>query len=519
MKFHQPPEHMLRGFMEDPKPAPLKGSGSRGGHTPNDIMIDKKIKQKIRAEDKVSKIDKARILKHQTPVRPQSETTKARKEWKNILKNPGDVSSDAAGSVRFQNFWATFKPKTAFNQGIKKRVMNLTMTEKQAILTIKKHRKKVREQEKKDGKILVKNKKIENELNLHDANMYRAGNRADHENNKGKVSALASFAHTMRSSLAVDSSKNFGKYGEIRLPVKKSFADQENILLKKFHDDKVKKVNDMDHDAVSMGYGLGGEKIPGWENSLPAAKVADQVLGKTDQANLFGTNFKGRIKHSEFEGLQIGTEFGAFTNISETAGRPNIPMGSKGASKDTGIFIFPKRVTGKSPNVPDNKNTHLHTKGRDPMVFGGRILPKGNDKKVTQWHNRAQDPLAMEYRADEVQQKVSTLKEKGWRVKTPESWNLGLNPWEQNKQGGDFYTAGQQSYSRNNAKQWRGIGLGLGGVGAMGLMGGQSASADEGKRKTRNTKYSRPESSTVPFWQSRQMVQNSDRTWKFTDVL
>ena len=493
---YPPPERMMMGFMENPKPAPLKGTGSRGGHTPNDVMIDKKITQKIRAEDKVSNIDKARILGKQMPKKLPSETDYARKEWKNVLKKPGQVSSEASGTVRFQNFWATFKPRTKFNQEIKKRVMNRTMTEKQAILTIKKRRRQFKKKisnYQEDGKehktLKMKNQRIEDELARHDTRMYREGNKANRITNSG-MNPLTDINITMQYVLGDAQAKKtmitqqYGKWGEILGGNKlktMSFDDQENILLKKFHDDKVKKVNDMDNDAVATGYGLGGEKVPGWENNLPATRVADKSLSNADRTRIFGNDFKGKIKHSDFEALQMGTEAGAFAN-GELGFRINIPKEPKGASKGTDVFIFPKRVTGKSPNIPDNKNTHVHTKGRDPMVFGVKV---GEKKEVTQWSLRSRDPLAREFNAP--------TDGKG-AVKSPESWNLGLNPWEQNKQGGDFYTAGQQSYSRDNAKQWRGIGLGLGGVGAMGL-GGQSASADNGKRK-----------------------EGTDRTWKFTDL-
>ena len=158
------------------------------------------------------------VAKQQPSIAVQ--TTQARKEWKNILKDPGSISKERAGSVRFQYFWSTFKPRTKFNQGIKKRVMDRTMTERQAIMTIKKHRKKVGKQYLKDGKISAKNKQIENELELHDANMYREGNRAD----KGKVSDISDFQNTMQGLKAFshDSSTflKFAEDGKIRSPLK-----------------------------------------------------------------------------------------------------------------------------------------------------------------------------------------------------------------------------------------------------------------------------------------------------------
>ena len=222
---------------------------------------------------------------------------------------------------------------------------------------------------------------------------------------------------------------------------------------------------------MGLGYGLGGKKVPGWEKGLAASRVADKVMKKGGHPpGSFGellTEKMGNLKHSDFESLQLGTEVGAFADTTKYSNIP-IPATNKGASKDTGIFIFPERVTGKSPNIPDNKNTHVHLKGRDPMVFGAKIFKQKQSKEVIQWDIRPKDPLAKEFRAPETGPGA---------VKSPESWNIGMNPWEQNKQGGDFYTAGQQSYSRDNAKLWRGIGLGLGGAGAMGLVGGQSAHA------------------------------------------
>jgi hypothetical protein len=478
------PEKMLYPQVADglPPPKKLPGTGSRSGNTPNDKLIDRKELQKVNADKKVSRIDQARILKYKTPVKPPSETTQARKAWKNLLKAPGSVSEEAAGSVRFQYFWSTFKPRTKFNQEIKKRVMNRTMTEKQAILTIKKHRRKVKKQYLKDHKILAKNKKIEDELIKHDSEMYQDGNIADKKNNKGHVSFISAFEHTMQSSLASNSFKNFGKYGEIRLPVKTSFADQEKIVLKTLHDEKVKKINKLDQDAVTLGYGLGGKEVPGWEKSLPASRVADKVL-KRDELPDYFIQHDGLIRYGDFESLQFGTERGAFADLSkEYKHARDIPQINKGLSTSPSDKIIKfslhpvgdptKRKEGWTkmddynavPEGATNKSMpHIHLDDITPMAFGFPFDKKKNLKKTPlsgQPFNEMLTKADDEFR--EYNDEFRTLRDT--------DGNAGLP-------AGRFYTAGQQSYSRDNAKLWRGIGLGLGGAGAMGLVGGQSAHA------------------------------------------
>ena len=480
-----------------PPPKKLPGTGPRGGTTPNDKLIDRKELQKVKADKKVSRIDQARILKHQIPVKPPSETTQARKAWKNLLKAPGSVSEEAAGSVRFQYFWSTFKPRTKFNQGIKKKVMNRTMTEKQAILTIKKHRRKVKKQYLKDHKHLAKNQKIEAELQEHDANMYREGNIADSKNNKGHVSAISAFEHTMQSSLADNSFKNFGKYGEIRLPMKTSFADQEKIVLKTLHDEKVKKVNELDNDAVGLGYGLGGKKVPGWETSLPASRVADKILKNQHWPEYFGEDTRlvsgGLVRYGDFESFQAGTEAGAFADLSNRTPIPQINKGLSTSPSDEIIkfSLHPvsdptKRKEGwtkmdaynvthdyvtdggkeKVYEGATNKSmSHIHLDDINPMAFGFPVDKKKNLKKTPlsgQSFNEMLTRSHDEFSISELGEPMRTMRDT--------DGNAGLP-------AGRFYTAGQQSYSRDNAKLWRGIGLGLGGAGAMGLVGGQSAHA------------------------------------------
>ena len=409
-----------------PPPKKLQGTGPRGGNTPNDKLIDRKIKKDKTVKNKIVKTDKKNILHGRLPPpkknwRRQSENT--------LLTPPGSgvdlkkLPRQSSGSKHFQYFWKTMKPVTKFNQNIKKRVLAGTMTEKQAILTIKKKDRLIKS--KKPGDLTDEERKIQNEWNEHeiDEMMGKDGKTLEEDHYQWE---------------------NFDAFGNIIPPKLKSFKDLEKITLQKIKQDKIDKVNRIDKKHSNLS------NFGDFQKGISESRVSDK---KTKQGNF-------HIGYSDFEIKQAAIE-----RIEDNIYGVN--PGPRGASKDTGIFIFPERVTGKSPNVPDNKNTHIHTEGRDVMPFGSRIFP-GERKEVIQWHNRAQDPLAKEFLADDVGPGA---------VKSPESWNIGINPWEQNKQGGDFYTAGQQSYSRDNAKLWRGIGLGLGGAGAMGLVGGQSAHA------------------------------------------
>ena len=440
------PEKMLyptKQVADNLPPKKLQGTGPRGGNTPNDKLIDRKIKKDETVKNKIVKTDKKNILHGRLP--PTKRNWKKQSE-NTLLTPPGSgvdlkkLPNQSSGSKSFQYFWNTMKPKTKFNQNIKKRVLAGTMTEKQAILTIKKIDRLIKN--KKPGYLTDEERKIQNEWSEHEIDVMMEKD--------GKTLEADYYQW-----------ENFDAFGNIIPPKLKSFKDLEKITLQKIKQDKIDKVNSIDIKHSNLS------NFGDFQKGIPESRVSDKKR-KQGKFNIGYSNFE--VKQALIERFE--------DNVFGLNPKP------RGASKDTSIFIFPKRVTGKSPNVPINENTHIHLKGRDKMPFGSRLFP-GESKEVIQWHNRAQDPLAKEFRADEVGPGA---------VKSPESWNIGINPWEQNKQGGDFYTAGQQSYSRNNAKQWRGIGLGLGGVGAMGL-GGQSASADNGKRK-----------------------EGTDRTWKFTDL-